>query len=143
MKKRILALAVVVSLVFSLSLTANARGILSSEYISYMMVQVSSLGNSKMEVNIVVKANDIMKKVGISSLVIEESKSSNGPWSVKKTWSCSGSDYYINGADKYTGYFSFTGVPGYYYRASIVGYAEQSLTQRDQSPADSYVTKCT
>ena len=143
MKKRIFAIAVTISLLFSLSLTADAHGVLSSKYINYMMVQVSALGNSDMEVSVVVKATDIMDEVDISSLVIEEAKSSSGPWSVKKTWHCSGSAYYVNDSDKYTGSFSFTGTRGYYYRARIVGYAEQSSTQGDKAAADSYVTKCT
>lgn len=143
MKKRIIAIAVAVCLLFSLHLTADARGTLSSEYIDSIMVSVQALGDSSMNVRVVIFANAQMSEIGVSSLVVEESKSRNGPWSIKKSWNCSGSAYYEKGTNKFVGDFSFTGTPGYYYRASMVGYAEQSSTQRDQSPADSYIIKCT
>lgn len=143
MKKRIIAIAAVVCLLLNLNLTAGARGIMSSKYIDSITVYLWALGNSKMTISIAVDANDIMSEVGISSLVIEKSKSINGPWSVSKTWECNGSTYYNKDAESYTGSFSFTGTPGYYYRARTVGYAKQTSTQGDETAADSYVTKCT
>ena len=85
MKKRIIAIAVAVCLLFSLHLTADARGTLSSEYIDSIMVSVQALGDSSMNVRVVIFANAQMSEIGVSSLVVEESKSSNGPWSIKKS----------------------------------------------------------
>lgn len=143
MKKRIMAIAIAVCMLFSLNITADARGVLSSEYIDNIIVGISPLGNSGMKVYVIVTANTVMSKVGISSLEIEEAKSINGPWSVKKTWSCSGSTYYDNNVDTYIGSFSFTGTPGYYYRAHTTGYAFSSASSGDETFASSYAQKCT
>ena len=126
MRKKLIALLMMFTIIFSMTAVANAA-LFSSEYISncYAATKVSS--NGRVTVSFDINATDQMDVLGAKTIIIQEQAPGSSSWTSIATLSSAdypnmlaynkrdyGSNVYYNG-----------GKSGYSYRAKVYFYAEK------------------
>lgn len=126
MRKRLIAMLIMLTFIFSISAVANAT-VFSSEYINdcYAYANVNSSGQVKVSFNI--RATGAMDVLGVQTIIIQEQAPSSSRWTSIATLS---SDDYSNMLKYNASYHSsdvyyYGGKSGYSYRAKVYFYAEK------------------
>ncbi len=125
MKKRLIALLIMFTVIFNISAVANAA-FFASEYINdcYAYVDVSS--NGRVMVKFDIRATGVMDVLGAQTIIIQEKSPGSSSWTSIATLS---SDDYPNmlGYNRrdYDSEVYYSGRSGYSYRAKVYFYAEK------------------
>lgn len=144
MKKRIFSALTAAVIMFSLCSSALATEYpiapIASDYIASVGVSLSANGDGQMTVKYDVVGKGIMNKVGVMSITIDQKV--NGQWKPYTTFSVvQHKEYYAYDAISKQGSQAFSATPGVTYRATVLGYAENS-SGSDTSSATSGTTVC-
>lgn len=132
MKKRIsLLLIAAVMAVLLLAPAANAAVspfsiFRASDYITAYDGYLESNSTGKVTVNFSIIGNDVMTKLGVKTIVLQERAKSTDSWSTYDTYSYEDySKMMKNKADAYSNGITFDINSGYQYRAKLYFYAEK------------------
>lgn len=144
MHRKIISLMTTAALLFCLCTSALATDYpvapIASDYVASVGVSLSANGDGKMTVKFDVVGKGIMDKVGVMSITID--KKVDGAWKPYTTFSVvQHPEYYAHDAISKQGSQEFTATPGVTYRATVLGYAENS-SGYDTSYATSGTTVC-
>lgn len=125
MRKKLIALLMMFTVIFSMTAVANAA-LFSSEYISncYAAAEVSS--NGRVTVSYDIRATGVMNVLGAKTIIIQEQAPGSSSWTSVATLSC---DDYPNMLGYNRRYYDsdvyYSGKSGYSYRAKVYFYAEK------------------
>ena len=125
MRKRLIALLIMFTVIFSMSAVANAA-FLASEYINncYAAAEVNS--NGRVTVSFNIRATGTMNVLGAKTIIIQEQAPGSSSWTSVATLS---SDDYPNMLEYnrkvYDSEVYYSGKSGYSYRAKVYFYAEK------------------
>lgn len=127
-KKKISALLKIICVLLFIVATVNAFEQRASEYLNAYSAIVHAKGNGNMTVDAIVYGVDVMDKIGVKTLRIEEKYSGNGSWHYYDTLydSDDPDEFYDYDVHTFLNTFSFNGTPGYYYRVIATVYAGNS-----------------
>ena len=126
MKKRLIALLIMFTVIFSISAVANAA-LFSSEYINDCYAYASVNSNGQVKVSFNIRATGTMDVLGVQTIIIQEQAPGSSRWTSIATLS---SDDYSNmlkyNANQHAAEVSYYGgKSGYSYRAKVYFYAEK------------------
>lgn len=125
MRKKISLLVMLVIVIFSIAMTANAA-IYSSDYIARAQSSISANSDGSLTINFSIAGKKEMTQIGVKTIILQERATSNSSWEEVKTYS------YLNYSNM-MGYKTSeikSNVPysdaqsGYEYRAKVYFYAE-------------------
>lgn len=120
MKKRLVVLLVTI-LIFS-TIAAGVASARTSLYLRHYDISLSAEDNCKIRVSYKVDGTGEMTKIGAQTIVVE--KRNGTAWEHYQTYrGDSRDDFYSYNTDIHKSSFTFTGVPGNQYRATLVSYA--------------------
>ena len=113
----------------------------ASLQLSAYSITLEPLGNGEMYIDFSVLGTDVMDKIGIFSLVIEE-RTPGGVWDdIEILYGYNHPEFYQYNTAGYLGAYYFDGTVGNDYRATIVVYAEDSRG-RDTGELTSVIATC-
>ena len=148
MKKKIISLLLAVFMLIGIT-SVSAAYIPEPEINPQASLQLSAysitlepLGNGEMYIDFTVLGTDVMDKIGIFSLVIEE-RTPGGAWDdFDILYGYTHPEFYHYNSAGYLGDYCFDGTVGMQYRATIVVYAEDSRGC-DTGELTSVIATCT
>ena len=143
MKKRMVSALLILGLLFSMT-TAVYGAVNASDYLEQYSVGLVAKGNGRMAYPVTVDGVTKMDKIGLMTVIIDEKNTSNGTWHEYEVY------YGMDDPDTYYDYDSydyfhtlyFNGVPGRYYRVTLLVYAGDS-TGCDTGWITSATVRCT
>lgn len=129
MKKRIFSFLLVFALLGSLtcSFAAGPEELqpYASDYLDSYTVGVTAKGGGKMSVTFLVYGARTMDKIGAQKIVVEEWDGES--WTNFAEYTASGnSNFLTTQASEHGASFTFYGIPGLQYRATLYSYAERN-----------------
>lgn len=126
MKKRLITMLIMFTIIFSMSAVANAA-IFSSEYISDVYAYTSVNSNGRVNVSFDIRATGTMDVLGAQTIIIQEQAPSSTRWTSIATLSSDDySNMLKNNVSHYGSEVSYYGAKsGYSYRAKVYFYAEK------------------
>ena len=140
MRKHFISILLVVCLLFALTLPAGAR---ASNYLNDYIVSINPVGNGEIDVTMVVDGVREMDMIGVLELAIDEKNTSTSSWHEYEVYY--GNDdpdtFFAYDSFDYFNGITFTGVPGRYYRVTLIVYAGDS-TGSDTGWITSGTVKC-
>ena len=126
MRKKIIALLIMFTAIFSMSAVANAA-FFASEYINDCYAYASVNSNGRVNVSFDIRATGTMDVLGAQTIIIQEQAPSSTRWTSIATLSSDDySNMLKNNVSHYGSEVSYYGAKsGYSYRAKVYFYAEK------------------
>ena len=128
MKKRTVRISIAIIIFALLLSTAAFAALEASDYLSYYNAYITKNGNT-IKVNFQVQGTRVMDKVGVTEIYLYEKTSTNGSWTLVKTYLYTNPlyadammDTNISYKDDYV---SYSGNSSYQYKAYVTVYAEK------------------
>ena len=139
MKRKLLAIPVVIALLLTFTCTAFASETKASDYIATYHASLSAGGNGRIDITYKVTATHSMLQVGVQSFFIE--KYVNGSWLPCTTLLGSENpDFYSYNTREHFNVTSFAGIPGVKYRVTMTAYAQDNQGSDTSSATSNEVT---
>ncbi len=152
MKRKLASFALMLAMIFSLSVTAFAadgfidadtltmRAVRSSAYLDGYAVAIEARGNGVIAVAMSVDGKGVMEKIGVKEVEIEQKI--NGKWTYYDSqYGAEHPEFYEYDSRDYLGTTYFNGTPGVSYRVTLTVYARNSQGY-DTGYITSYTVVC-